>query len=519
MQGATGYGKTLVACEIVEKALAKGKRVLITVPALSLVDQTVSALWNHGVGDVGVIQASHGMTDASKPVQVASVQSLVRREAIPPADVVLVDECHVWFKWYEELLLGPERRDIPTIGLSATPWTKGLGKYYQGLIVAATTAELIERKVLAPFRVFAPAHPDLSRVRTLGGEFHQGDLGEAMDRRGLVADIVATWKERGEGRKTLCFAVNCAHAMSIKERFCDAGVAAAYMDSETPVNEREAIRRKLIRGEVQVVCNVDVVGLGVDWPELACVIYARPTRSEMRFVQNIGRGLRVSEGKQDLLILDHSDTHLRLGFVTDIGRDELDEGKKREAVDPGPRLPKECPACAYLKPPRTARCPNCGHVVEAHALPVKSRERPGSLEEMVASAKGRFKDKQLTYAMLAWFMDSMIAQGRKWKTSWAACKYKDLYGHWPGSRIDRDARCEIVPELRAWVDLSFKLWKQSRTKEEQKAREQAVMDRAVAQFYSNGGQVVRADATAQQQAGQNFVEGTLMTEQDMEDMR
>lgn len=96
LQAPTGFGKTRLAAAVVEGALAKHKRVIFTVPALSLVDQTVKAFWDDGIHDVGVIQGTNAMTDWSRPVQIANVQTLQRRP-IPEADVVLIDECHRWF--------------------------------------------------------------------------------------------------------------------------------------------------------------------------------------------------------------------------------------------------------------------------------------------------------------------------------------------------------------------------------------------------------------------------------------
>ena len=120
------------------------------------------------------------------------------------------------------------------------------------------------------------------------------------------------------------------------------------------------MRKKFASGEYQVVCNVGVLTMGVDW-DVRCIILARPTKSEMLFVQIIGRGLRPAEDKDHCLILDHSDTTSRLGFVTDIHHDQLDDGLSRisNARD-RVKLPKECPMCACLRPPTTNVCPNCG---------------------------------------------------------------------------------------------------------------------------------------------------------------
>jgi superfamily II DNA or RNA helicase len=142
LQAPTGFGKTRLAVAVVEGALAKKKRVIFTVPALSLVDQTVEAFWNDGIREVGVIQGTHAMTDWSRPVQVASVQTLQRRP-IPEADVVMIDECHRWFDFYPKWMMDPAWQSRPFIGLSATPWTRGLGRYFDDLIIAATTQDLI----------------------------------------------------------------------------------------------------------------------------------------------------------------------------------------------------------------------------------------------------------------------------------------------------------------------------------------------------------------------------------------
>ena len=130
------------------------------------------------------------------------------------------------------------------------------------------------------------------------------------------------------------------------------------------LDDRDDLVQAFRNGDFKVVCNVGVMTTGVDLPFVSALIIARPTKSEMLYVQIVGRGLRTFEGKTDCLILDHSDTTARLGFVTDIIYDELDDGKRykakrREREDNQP-LPKECPSCSYLRPPRIKTCPNCG---------------------------------------------------------------------------------------------------------------------------------------------------------------
>ena len=165
--------------------------------------------------------------------------------------------------------------------------------------------------------MFAPAHPDLKGVRTLAGDYHEGDLGEAMDKQPLVADVVETWLKHGVGRPTLCFAVNRAARAAHRRAVRGARRSRRLYRLLHTGRRAPDIRRKFASGEYQVVCNVGVLTIGIDW-DVRCIILARPTKSEMLYVQIIGRGLRTAEGKDHCLILDHSDTTLRLGFVTEI---------------------------------------------------------------------------------------------------------------------------------------------------------------------------------------------------------
>jgi DNA repair protein RadD len=147
-------------------------------------------------------------------------------------------------------LTDPDQKHVKFVGLSATPWTRGLGTYYDSLIIAATTRELIEAGRLSPFRVFAPSEPDLAGVRTVGGDFHAGELAERCDTTKLVGDVVAEWLKRGENRQTLAYGVNCKHAQHIQQRFLEASITCAYVDAFTDGPDRERIFDTYRRGEI-----------------------------------------------------------------------------------------------------------------------------------------------------------------------------------------------------------------------------------------------------------------------------
>lgn len=443
LQAPTGSGKTRLAAAIVEGAQRKENRVVFTVPAIELIDQTVQAFWREGIRDIGVIQADHPMTNARCTVQVASVQTLVRRR-LPEADIVIVDEAHRAFKVVHEWMASAS---CPFVGLSATPWTRGLGKHYDDLIVAATTGELIEREYLSPFRVFAPSHPDLSGVRTVAGDYHEGDLSDAMNKPILTADVVSTWLRLGEDRPTLCYGVDKAHAKSLERQFAVAGVPVAYVDDSSDRGERERIRKDFAAGRIKVVCNIGVLTTGVDW-DVRCLILARPTKSEILFTQIVGRALRKAEGKADALILDHSDTTLRLGFVTDIHHEKLDDGKPKKAAarERKEPLPKACSACSFLKPPKVHKCPACGFAPERRADVVTE---DGELVQMNGKkVQVDRATKQAWWSGLLW-----IGQERGYRSGWAARQYLTKFKVWPRGLSDHAA--EPSSQVRNWVTASL----------------------------------------------------------------
>jgi DNA repair protein RadD len=429
MQAPTGFGKTVIAAAIVEGALRKGNPALFVVPFLSLVDQTVEKFAEQGIHSVGVMQGFHPQTDGDQPVQVASVQTLMRRP-LPKAGIVLIDEAHRWFDFYGTWMAMPEWEKIPFVGLSASPWAKGLGKHYDDLLIPTTTKELITKGFLSPFKVFAPSHPDLSKVRTVAGDFHEGELSTAMSEPVLVADTVSTWLRLGEDRPTLCFAVDRAHARKLTGEFEAAGVPTGYVDMDTPPEERRLIGERLANGQIKVVVNIYTLTTGIDW-DVRCIILARPTKSEILFTQIIGRGLRTADGKADCLILDHSDTTLRLGFVDDIHHTTLDMGKHQQSTnqrkEKATQLPKECSACSFLKPAGVHKCPSCGFMPERQSL---IEDKAGELVQL----KGRKKEKgdatphsrQQVWSMLLW-----LQKERDYSPKFAKAKFFDRYGDWP----------------------------------------------------------------------------------------
>lgn len=426
LQAPTGFGKTVLIGAICQSALSKNKRVNICVPSISLIDQLVESLTFDNIDNIGVIQGQHEKTNPHAPIQVCSIQSLMRRK-IPAADLVLIDEAHRWFeftgKWMDSWSA------TRFVGLSATPWTKGLGNWYDDLIIAATTGQLIEQGYLSPFRVFCPTTPDLSACRTVADDYHRGDTSAAM--RPIVGDVVKHWLANGQNRPTLCFAVDRAHARDLLEKFRQAMIPSDYVDAFTPREIRTEIGARLNSGELSVVVNVGCLTTGVDW-DVRCIILARPTKSEILFVQIIGRGLRTAQGKTDCLIFDHTGTHEELGSVLDIHHTRLStaEHPLSRSVKPEAK-PTVCPECKALKAARQRLCPVCGFVPARVSNVV---EIEGALAEKTPAQLNRKTpsvDKRQFYAELLGY-----EQRRGHKPGWAANKYREKFGVWPNAYKD-----------------------------------------------------------------------------------
>lgn len=425
IQAPTGAGKTVIAANIIRMARATGNRVTFTVPAISLIDQTVEAFYGEGIRDIGVIQADHPMQDWSKPVQVASVQTLARR-TFPHTDMVIVDEAHLRFKVIRRWM--DEEPDTPFIGLTATPWTTGLGRDWDDLLIAATTAELIEAGFLSPYTIYAPTSPDLSNVKIVAGDYHEEQLSAVMRDYKLIGDVVASWVELGNDDPTLVFAVDRAHARELQYAFEREGLTFGYCDAHTKREERRELFRDMAARRIKGIVNVGTLTTGVD-ADVRTLVLARPTKSASLFVQIIGRALRTAPGKQQAVIIDHSDTTLRLGLPCSIVRTKLDNGRKseagkRDAAEAALKLPKACPKCKAVKAHGVHQCPACGFA------PVYREDVPTG-DGKLAPIKGG--QRALTWGERQKFYSGLltIAEHRQRKHGWAAHAYREKFGEWP----------------------------------------------------------------------------------------
>jgi superfamily II DNA or RNA helicase len=458
-----------MAAEIVKLVRANGHGALFAVPRIGLVDQTMDAFVAEGIPlvDIGRLQGDRSFNTRA-PVLVASIQTLqsrMRRGLMPPAGIIIVDECHERYAGITDMMRHPTYLRVPFVGLSATPWTTGLGRHWDDLVVAATIADLTP-EYLVPARIYAPSHPDLSGVEDVAGDYNEGQLSAVMS--GLVGDTVQTYKQKGEDRPTLAFCVKLADAMALRHEFAAADIAAEYADKDTPPEERAAIGKRLLSGATKVVCNVGVMTTGVDLPWVSCIILARPTKSESLYVQIVGRGLRPHPGKSDCLVFDHTDTALRLGLPGDIRYDSLDDGKRPSKGKGKDDEPKgaECRSCGAVKPAGVRKCPVCGHEPQRRAAvrPATWEFADGELAELRRGPEDLdgtpLAERMRWYAMLKWLCTS-----KGYNAGWLGHKYREKFGYAVGRDIDRGCR-PLYPDddVRNWIKSRAIAWRKAQEK-------------------------------------------------------
>jgi DNA repair protein RadD len=438
-QLATGGGKSIIQTKMAFDHIGLGgDLVLATAPRTELVKQLEKHLKDQGMYHIGQIRGGI-RAKPTMPIQIATLQALARRE-VPKASLVLVDECHLKSEQLEDLMADPEWANVPFVGFSATPWRKGMGLIWDGLVIGGTTKQLIADGWLVPFETYGSReHPDLRGIPTvmtdLGPDYQKAGIEAAMSKPTIIADIVETGKRLGFGRKMITFCPSRAHGKFVTEEYCAAGVSAAYIDGDTDdgtkpgtIDVRSEIKKGLETGLYDVVVNVGVLSVGSDWPFVDCIQLCRPTKSEMLYVQIIGRGLRPSPGKSMLRILDHTDAWDRLGPVDEIHYDELDDGtgtKCSPRKKPEEAKPKECPNCHFVKPPRTPVCPEC----QFHAQPQpKINVVDGKLEK-VTKSKG---EQWTTENKEDWYWKARgYYLNRGSNADQAYYRFEEMFGHFP----------------------------------------------------------------------------------------
>lgn len=451
-----GFGKTALAAYIINGFQSKGMRVIFTVPYTSLIMQTVERFEQYGLPKPAVVWQNHELTDPSNKIQIASIDTLIRRDW-PEYDVLIVDEAHIK---RESLLKAIESTDKPVIGLTATPFTAWLGTYYKSFIKTKTPREMMELGYLSDYVMYGSHQkPDMSDVKVTrqshGRDYDQKQLGNAMTDIKLVGDIVSNWLEKGCNEPTIAFCVNVSHANAVTINFQKAGVTAEVITAKTPQEERQEIFKRFRDGVTKILVSVGCLIAGFD-EDVRCVIYARPTKSEMLYQQALGRGWRLADGKEHCIILEHSGTWMELGQPCLITIDDLKSSSngdsktyERDEEPKKEKKPKECTKCHFIKPAGVYECPKCGF----KPIAGEDVETIDAELEVVSGKNNKKKmtteEKQFFYSELLGFYNQKILEGKTWNRHWVANQYKAKTGVWPRGLNDEP----LEPSLQTlnWI--------------------------------------------------------------------
>ena len=457
----TGAGKTVMASEIIHGAERKGTRTLFLAHRKELIDQCHAKLAAFGV-EAGVIMGNDSRRDDYLKAQVASVQTLRNRmDRLPPAGLVIVDECHhSTAQTYRALIDAYVAMGAVVIGLTATPWPaarRGLADIYEFSVLAAMPAQLMAEGSLVYHDSFAYDAPDLHEVKSQMGEFNQKQLGLACNTDVLVGSIVNEYMKHAYGRRGILFPVNVDHSMRLVGEFQAAGITAEHLDCHTKKPERERILSGLASGAVQIVSSVGVLTEGFDCPAAEVCILARPTQSLTLHMQMIGRVLRPSPGKLRALVHDHAGNLMRHGFPEDNRTYSLTETPKRVIemhtcprcnVVFGALVDGKCPACGFLLKEAEERDPGVRGVkqeIEGKRLSAEQIRairdkrkvaglRPDLTDEQLEKVENSTREQRLAeYARLR---DVAIKQN--FKEGWADWQYRHTFGKWPRGYDDAE---------------------------------------------------------------------------------
>lgn len=443
----TGAGKTYLGMRVAHEALQRDRRVIFVCDRSTLILQTSAVADRYGLTAHGVLQANHWRFNLNEHFQIASAQTLARR-SWPDADVIIVDEAHTQHSSTVEHIRSTK---AVVIGLSATPFSKGLARTYTKLINATTMHDLVELGVLVQMRVLSCTPIDMKGAETTSsGEWTD----KAAEQRGnaIIGDVVKEWIQHGEGRKTIVFGSTIDHCESLCRQFNEAGVYAAVFTSHTSDAERAQLLEEYRKPDsaLRVLISVEALAKGFDVPDVSCVVDSRPLRKSLSTaIQMWGRGLRqsVETGKADCILLDHSGNILRFredferiyfnGLDTLDAGEKLDKAVRQDAADEGER--PACPSCSYV--PFYRRCMSCGFERVREAL---VEHQPGEMREITVGKRVMGIDRAHVWAQVASYARSHgnpdTAQGR------AAHAFKSIVGDWPptGWHVERTDPVEIT---------------------------------------------------------------------------
>ena len=319
VQMPTGTGKTHLLAAIVksEERRVKNSCVWIVAHRRELVAQINETLARYGISPMG------------KRVKALSSQWLSRHydEIDEAPGMIVIDEAHhALAKTYKEMW---ERfPNAKFLGLTATPCRlngKGFTDLFDVLVQSWNIPEFISKGRLVTYDfVSIKADGETQRLidsllkRGADGDYQNKEMDMLLNKRPSIERLYQSFEEYGKDRKGIVYAINISHARNIAEYYQTNGVKAVAIDSKTPTAERQADIEAFKKGDIQVLVNVDIFSEGFDCPDVEFVQLARPTLSLAKYLQMVGRGLRVAKDKKNCVIIDNVGLYRVFGLPSQI---------------------------------------------------------------------------------------------------------------------------------------------------------------------------------------------------------
>jgi DNA repair protein RadD len=478
----TGAGKTVIAAELLRQADLKGKYAVFLVDRVALVDQTSQMLEDYGIRH-GVLQGINDRYAPRENVQVASIQTLSRRQLPRRPDLIFYDEAHA--QYGSALAFLAANPAAQAIGLTATPFTPGMGQYWKRLVNVTTARALIDAGHLVEPVMYVARSPAESELIVDGrGEF--SDESATASGLRIVGDVVAEWMAKttehfGGPAKTIVFSPTVEHGRELCAAFASAGFnfqQISYKDRSDATRAEKIVEFRRPDSLIHGLISCGVLTKGFDVPDVLVGISCKPYRKSLSsHMQEIGRVMRPITGeKKKALWLDHAGNLER--FASDMfdvwenGAGDLDGATTRDRTprirDQQTREKVVCPecsgalrgntclACGWERPARSGIVAVQGSLRAFAPTPLQMRARNGLRAACLADPKTVWE------GCLAYALDHSREDGpeaRKWAYAIWAWIYPDqkLPSGWFSL-----LRPEVLPDAYALAEREVKRFRKQR---------------------------------------------------------
>ena len=339
----TGTGKTYLLTAVIDSFVSNNPKEKVWIVAhrrelVSQIDETVRKFHSYSASNTSSLLSS---------VKAVSIQWLSKHydEIEEGPGMIVIDEAHhALAKTYKEMWERFPKANF--LGLTATPCRlngKGFTDLFDVLVQSRGVPEFISKGRLATYDFVSIKSDgvtqrliDSLQKRGADGDYQNKEMDMLLNKKPSIERLYRSLEEYGKDRKGIVYAINISHAQKITKLYQEHGVKAIAIDSKTPAAERQQDIEAFKKGDIQVLVNVDIFSEGFDCPDVEFVQLARPTMSLAKYLQMVGRGLRVAKGKKNCVIIDNVGLYRVFGLPSQVWNwnamfeGKLKVGKKKE---------------------------------------------------------------------------------------------------------------------------------------------------------------------------------------------